>query len=96
MNRVLWQNVSICLSKVAATKNSGPFCFLYGYSQSRLRAVLFILDTNWTQRFRIHLLSLQVTNQAGKRISIRAGGFPLTKIADMLRKYIRLSVVLPP
>jgi hypothetical protein len=31
------------------------FCILYSPRQSRLRAVLFILDTNWTQRFSRHI-----------------------------------------
>ena len=46
----------IAFSEVAATKNLGPFRILYDSSQSRLRAVLFILDTNWTQRFSFALV----------------------------------------
>src|SRR5690349_18225044 len=82
MNDVLWQDVSIAFSKVAATKNFSPFCILYGSSQSCVRRVLFILDTNWTQRFGVNpsvetALVTQALNVNPARISIAYAPYPL-------------------
>ena len=48
MNEHPGKNLSLCFSKVAVTKNFGSFCILYLLATVEFRAVLFILDTNYT------------------------------------------------
>jgi len=50
MNRVLRQNLSICLFESCSHQEFRPILHFLRLSQSGFHAVLFILDTNWTQR----------------------------------------------
>lgn len=51
VRRYAEQGYLIILREKRESHTAQRLCILYGSSQSRLRAVLLILDTNWTQRF---------------------------------------------
>src|SRR5438874_624270 len=76
-----------CAKSISTTLDtssiSGPFCILYGWSQSRVRAVLFFLDTNWTQRFKVPLSAVgPVQSELNIPTTSEVGGNSLLSATD--------------